>query len=169
MKQLAKFSIESETAVRLQFTDGLAELVQIENLSQFLQGHDLIKVQRAVNLRRHFIKRNLPPWAMGLGALAALTLLVLSTSRVAGWYRFVPLPKPVEVFRASVTPIAKAKLALNDDAPAVQSIPPSSPEVKDDTVKADAPKPEVSSKDKGKPKKAKDKKQDDDKPQSKDD
>lgn len=71
---LSSYSIEADHRVLLSFFDGTNVRCRPDDLTQYLTGPDLEKVNQALKLRKDFIKRVLPPTAMVLllGATIAL-------------------------------------------------------------------------------------------------
>lgn len=70
-RALNTFSIETDTVIKLSFGDGTVQRAHPDDLANLLQAEDLKKVQKALQLRKNYIKHVLPPWLM-LGMLLAL-------------------------------------------------------------------------------------------------
>lgn len=81
---LDSFSLLSGSRVSLVFADGKSVTVSDEQLGRHLAGDDLLRVQKALRLRRSFIAE-IPPWAqmimigLGLGLLFTGTYIAGST------------------------------------------------------------------------------------------
>ncbi len=80
---LANFSIENENSILLFFLDGSVRRAQPSELPNILAESDLKKVNKALNLRKTFIKKVLPPGAMILLLSASLALGIYDIGRLA--------------------------------------------------------------------------------------
>jgi cytoskeletal protein RodZ len=65
-RTLSDFRIENEKVVLLSFVDGHRCRVNPADLHRYLSEPDLLKVEEALQLRKHFMKRILPPTVMAL-------------------------------------------------------------------------------------------------------
>lgn len=82
MSNLARYSIENDQSILLQFADGSQRRVGYQELPQYLDSSDIARVKRGWARRQNFFKGTLPKWLM-LFALGAGVALVLSAKRAA--------------------------------------------------------------------------------------
>lgn len=85
MAVLANYSIETDQTVLLSFADGRRVRVPLGQLAQHLEPADLIKVQRALELRRSFIKRHMPRTLLAFTTSGLMALFTLTTNQTTAW------------------------------------------------------------------------------------
>ncbi len=83
MSSLNSYSIESDDAVLLKFSDGRSQRASVKELPKLLSKNDLKKIQSALKLRAHYIEKHLPHWLKIAVLLALLVPLGAETSRAA--------------------------------------------------------------------------------------
>lgn len=123
---LDSFSLLSGSRVSLVFADGKSVTVTDKQLGRHLTGDDLLRVQKALRLRRSFISE-IPPWAqmvmigLGLGLLFTGTYIAGSTLAPARPAATPTQTKP----QPAASPTAQPVLPVAP-APAPDPVPESS-------------------------------------------
>jgi hypothetical protein len=83
MGDLENYSIETDQSVLLSFRDGRKVRVRPDRLSRYLGTKDLVKVRRAMRLRRDFLRLHMPKTAVVLLAAGLMAALLVSARTVA--------------------------------------------------------------------------------------
>jgi hypothetical protein len=81
MLKLAKYSIETDKTVLLQFADGSDKRISPERLVEYVTGDDLSAVQAAFKVRKTFLKRHLPKLVIIVAAGGIISLIGLSQQK----------------------------------------------------------------------------------------
>ncbi|MEO7617669.1 MAG: hypothetical protein ABIS59_02400 [Candidatus Saccharibacteria bacterium] len=103
MMKLAKYSIETDKTVLLQFADGTDKRVSPERLVEYVTGDDLTTVQGALKVRQRFLKRHLPKLAMALTAGGIIGIIGLSQQQELNTLMHRADPKPLAEHYPSLT------------------------------------------------------------------
>ncbi len=82
-RHLSSYSIETDQIVLLSFSDGTETRAKLDNICDLLSKDDQIKVQRGLDLRHKFMKRNLGSIAKYLVIAALVILICYDTARAA--------------------------------------------------------------------------------------
>lgn len=88
--RLVAFQFEDDQLVTLQFSDGAYLTLAVGDAKSYLLPKDRTKLQRAQQLRNHFINTTLPPWASLVLLASIATLLLTSRIQFAGWQMLAP-------------------------------------------------------------------------------
>jgi hypothetical protein len=121
-RHLIDFRIENEQVILLSFGDGGSYRVSPVDLPRHLSPKDLLRVQDALSLRRHFIKRTLPPSITGLLVLLIMAFGGFDLYRMDAMMPSAQLP-PVKM-TATPTETSQMKHVLNGeplDMPSTQN------------------------------------------------
>jgi hypothetical protein len=105
MEELETYSIETDHTVLLSFRNGRKRRVAVERLPQYLRSQDLHIVERAMKLRRDFIRSHMPKAALLLLAAGLLTLLAVnSRSLVARLFGHSSVPGSSTIVHSQLPP-----------------------------------------------------------------
>ena len=80
---LADFRIEHDKVIFLLFKDGRSLRINPSDLSKYLDGDDLTRVEHAIKVRGQFIKRILPPTVMSFMVAGIITLGVIDIRNIS--------------------------------------------------------------------------------------
>ena len=83
MSELANYSIETDQSVWLSFKDGRSLRVGFVQLPKYLAPRDLVRVRRAMKLRRDFLRHNMPRTLAGVLAIGIAALVATGGHAVA--------------------------------------------------------------------------------------
>lgn len=94
--RLLNYSIETDHLILLHFSDGQSHRVSFDQISDHLVGPDLVKVKRAMKLRRDFFRHNNLPGALATLLAIGLAVVVAVDYRdvAAIWSHARPLSSP---------------------------------------------------------------------------
>jgi len=139
--KLSGFTIENDSTVHLQFNDGHSRTVAVGDLSKYLDRSDLTKVNRAVNLRRYYIKTNLPPWLLAVVVSTVALIMLATNQRVANWYFHKSSATVAEPSPPSRSNSMRVAAITNTPAkPSTLVVPPPEDKAVPKTEKSDTPK-----------------------------
>ena len=103
MSELANYSIETDQSVWLSFKDGRSLRVGFVQLPKYLAPRDLVRVRRAMKLRRDFLRHNMPRTLIGVLAIGIAALVVTGGHAVAqmmqSHHLVAPEPNRTEIVR----------------------------------------------------------------------
>lgn len=100
------FRIENDRVVLLSFTDGRSCRVDPNDLHRHLNEPDLARVQEALQVRRQFIKRILPPTAMTVLVICVIGLGGYDAYRMSQMVPSIQKPEQTESLKTQSVPIA---------------------------------------------------------------
>lgn len=82
MPKLRSYSIETDNTVLLQFDEGGEQRVPVGQLRNFVRGEDLRTIQGALRIRRTFLQRHLPKFAIAIAAGGLISVTAMTHQNV---------------------------------------------------------------------------------------
>lgn len=127
-RKLLNYSIETDHLVLLHFSDGESQRVAFDQIADHLTGADLVKVNRAIKLRKDFFRHNNLPGSLAVAVAVGLAVvLVADYHGVAGlWKRSQPVDSaPAAASHAQA--ISTPEITVTPPPTPTPSLTPSSP------------------------------------------